>query len=131
MAGMEALVRAKYAGLDFDTHVDDLLARLQVKFAADFNDFAVSSLAIVILDAISYGLDTLSFYLDRRATDAFLATARTRRSVSRLCRQLGYKMGAAIVFFLWLISLLHSLQLGYITKCQSCSSKCLSKRLHV
>lgn len=91
-----SLNRARYAGLDFDTHNDDLRARLQVKYAADFNDFAISSLGIMLLDLTAYGLDTLSFYLDRRATDTFLSTARTRSSVSRTSRQLGYKMGGAV-----------------------------------
>lgn len=91
-----SLNRARYAGLDFDTHNDDLLARLQVKYAADFNDFSISSLGIMLLDLTAYGLDTLSFYLDRRATDTYLATARTRKSVARTSRQLGYKMGGAV-----------------------------------
>lgn len=90
------LNRARYAGLDFDTHYDDLLAQLQVKFAADFNDFTISSLGIMLLDLTAYGLDTLSFYIDRRATDNYLATARTRKSVARTSRQLGYKMGGAV-----------------------------------
>lgn len=94
--GFGTLNRARYAGLDFDTHNDDLRARLQVKFAADFNDFAVSSLGIMLLDLTAFGLDTLSFYLDRRATDTYLATARTRKTVARLARQLGYKMGGAV-----------------------------------
>lgn len=91
-----SLNRARYAGLDFDTHNDDLLARLQVKYASDFNDFAISSLGIMLLDLTAYGLDTLSFYLDRRATDTYLSTARTRKSVARTSRQLGYKMGGAV-----------------------------------
>ncbi len=91
-----SLNRVRYAGLDFDTIEDDLRAQLQLKFAASFNDFAVSSLGIVLLDIVAFGLDTLSFYLDRRATDTYLATARTRSSVSLLTRQLGYKMSAAV-----------------------------------
>jgi hypothetical protein len=89
------LVRVRYAGLDFDTHEDEILSRLQVKFAAVFNDFAVSSLGIMLVDIFSFGLDTLSFYLDRRATDNFLSTSRTLASASRLARQLGYKVGAS------------------------------------
>lgn len=90
------LNRALYAGLDFDTHNDDLRAQLQVRYAADFNDFAISSLGIMLLDLTAFGLDTLSFYLDRRATDTYLSTARTRKSVARASRQLGYKMGGAV-----------------------------------
>jgi len=90
------LVRAQYAAMDFNTHLDDFRARIQIKYASDYNDFAVSSLGIMLLDSMAFGLDTLSFYLDRRATDTYLATARTRKSVSRLTRQLGYKMRAAV-----------------------------------
>lgn len=90
------LTRVRYAGLDFDTLEDELRARLQVKFASSFNDFSVSSLGIVLLDVVSFGLDTLSFYLDRRATDTYLSTARTRRSVALLTRQLGYKMSGGV-----------------------------------
>ncbi len=90
------LVRAQYSGLDFNTHLDDLRARVQVKYAATYNDFAASALGMMLLDSVSFGLDTLSFYLDRRATDTYLSTARTRKSVARLTRQLGYKMRAAV-----------------------------------
>jgi len=96
MASSTTLNRAQYIGFDFDTHNDDLRARLQVQFAADFNDFAVSSLGIMLLDIVAFGLDTLSFYLDRRTSDAYITTARTRGAVSRLSRQLGYKMRAAV-----------------------------------
>lgn len=89
------LTRVRYAGLDFDTHEDEILARLQVKFASVFNDFAVSSLGIMLVDIFSFGLDTLSFYLDRRATDNFMVTTRTRASAARLARQLGYRPGPA------------------------------------
>lgn len=88
--------RVRYAGMDFETHLDDLLARLQVKFAADYNDFALASTGMMLIDLMAFGQDTLSFYLDRQATETYLSTARTRRAVSRLTRQLGYKMGGAV-----------------------------------
>lgn len=90
------LVRARYAGFDFDTHLDELRSRLQVQFASSFNDFQASSLGMMLLDGVAFGLDTMSFYLDRRATDAYLSTAITRKSVARTTRQLGYKMTAAV-----------------------------------
>jgi hypothetical protein len=90
------LNRVQYAGLDFPTIFDDLRSELQTKFAGEFNDFALSSLAIMLTDLSAYGLDTLSFYLDRRASDAYLETAQTRKAVARLARQLGYKMGGAV-----------------------------------
>lgn len=93
---VNSLNRVKFAGADFDTHNDDIRARTQIQFAAVFNEFALSSLGIVLIDQNSFGLSTLSFYLDRRATDLYLETARTRKSVARLTRQLGYKMRPAV-----------------------------------
>lgn len=93
---LSTLNRIKYAGLDFDSFEDEILARLQVNFASVYNDFAVSSIGIMLVDLFAYGLDTLAFYLDRRATDNFLSTCRTRKSAARAARQLGYKMGSAV-----------------------------------
>jgi hypothetical protein len=56
----------------------------------------LASLGMMLLDMIAYGLDSLSFYLDRRATEVYLTTARTRKGVARIARQLGYKMGGAV-----------------------------------
>lgn len=90
------LVRVRYSGMDFTSIEDELLSRLQVNFASVYNDFVESSLGIMLIDLFSFGLDTLSWYLDRRATDLFISTARTRKSVSRAARQIGYKMSPAV-----------------------------------
>ena len=90
------LNRVRFSGFDFDSHEDEIFARLQVEFAETFNDFAVSSLGIMLIDVFSFGLDSLSFYVDRRATDQYLFTARTRKSAARTSRQLGYKMAGAV-----------------------------------
>ena len=89
------LNRVRFSGFDFDSHEDEIFSRLQVKFAATFNDFAVSSLGIMLIDVFSFGLDSMSFYVDRRATDQYLATSRTRKAAARTSRQLGYKMSGA------------------------------------
>lgn len=92
----EALNRVQYTGLDFDTHEDDLRNQLQVNFASLYNDYAVSSAGIMLLDLIAYGLDTLSFYLDRRTADQYLMTARTAKAITRIARQLGYRVRGAV-----------------------------------
>ena len=92
---LQTLTQAKFSGYDFDTISDNLRAQLQIQFASNYNDFAASALGIVLLDSVAFGLDTLSFYLDRRATETYLQTALTRGAVARLTRQLGYKMAAA------------------------------------
>lgn len=96
MRDMSSLNRAIYSGYDFDSHTDELRARTQVLFASVFNDFAQSSLGILLLDHSAYALDTLTFYLDRRASDLLLPTARTRRAHVLHARQLGYKVRGAV-----------------------------------
>lgn len=94
--GINPLNKVRYAGFDFDTSVDELLARLQVEYGTDFNDFAQSSLGLLLIDLEAYGIDGMSFYLDRRASEVYMSTARTRRAVALLARQLGYKPRSAV-----------------------------------
>jgi len=93
---LQSLLSVKYSGLDFSTHLDDLRSRMQLVLGEKFNLLTSSVQGSVLLDTIGYALDSLSFYLDRRATDNYVATARTRRALSRLTRQLGYKMRPAV-----------------------------------
>lgn len=87
--------RVRYTARDFDTLVDDLLFRLKEKYGDTYNDFAATSTGMMLVDLIAFALDQLSFYEDRRAAEAFLATARHRTSVSKLTRQIGYRMSPA------------------------------------
>lgn len=88
--------RARFAGKDFFTFVDDIVARIQLLFVTEFNDFVASGTGQMLIDIVSWAAETLSFYIDRQATESYLATARTRRAVNRLARQIGYKMRAAV-----------------------------------
>lgn len=88
--------RVQYSGSDFFSHYDEVISRMQVQFASSFNDFVLSSMAIVLIDGISFIGDTLSFYLDRRASDQYLATSRSRTAVNINARQLGYKPGGSV-----------------------------------
>ena len=88
--------RARYAGKDFFTFVDDLVARIQALFVTEFNDFVTSGTGQMLIDTVAWASETLSFYIDRQATESYLVTARTRKGVVRLARQLGYKVSGAV-----------------------------------
>ena len=88
--------RARFAGKDFFTFVDDIVARVQALFVTEFNDFVASGTGQMLIDYVSWAAETLSFYIDRQASESFLETALLRRSVNRLARQVGYKVGAAV-----------------------------------
>lgn len=87
--------RARFASKDFFTFVDDLISRIQLLFVTEFNDFVSSGTGQMLIDIVSWACETLSFYIDRQASESYLATARLRRSVNRLVRQVGYKMAPA------------------------------------
>lgn len=88
--------RARFAGRDFYTFVDDLVARIQALFLTEFNDFVSSGTGQMLIDIVAWAGDTLAFYIDRQASESYLETARTRKAVARLSRQNGYKMRASI-----------------------------------
>ena len=88
--------RVRFAGKDFFTFVDDLIARIQILFVTEFNDFVASGTGVMLIDMVAWACETLSFYLDRQATESYIQTARTRRAINRLARQVGYKMRAAV-----------------------------------
>jgi len=88
--------RVRFAGKDFFTFVDDLIARIQLLFVTEFNDFVASGTGVMLIDMVGWACETLSFYLDRQATESYIETARTRRAINRLAKQVGYKMRAAV-----------------------------------
>lgn len=85
----------KYATKDFQSFFDSLLRRLKVEYGDEYNDFVTTSQGIMLIDLMSYGLSHLAWYMDRRASDNYLATARTREAVEPLTEQIGYKMQPA------------------------------------
>lgn len=88
--------RSRYSGKDFFTFVDDIVARIQALFVTEFNDFVASGTGQMLIDIVAWAAETLSFYVDRQATESYISTARTRKAVNRLARQLGYKMAASV-----------------------------------
>lgn len=88
--------RARFIGKDFFTFVDDLIARIQVQFVTEFNDFISSGVGVMLIDMVAWAGELLSFYIDRQASENYITTAKHRRSISRIARNVGYKMRAAV-----------------------------------
>lgn len=89
------LNEVKYSSRDFVSIADDLLRRLKVEYEEIYNDYATTSQGIMLRDLCAWAYAALTWYLDRTASDCFLATARTRAAVERLVEQIGYKMAPA------------------------------------
>ncbi len=89
------LNEVKYAARDFASMADELLRRLKIEYGTVYNDYASTSQGIMLRDLAAWAYAGLTWYLDRTASDCFLATARTRSAVERLVEQISYKMQPA------------------------------------
>ena len=89
------LNEVKFSARDFVSISDDLLRRLKIEYGEVYNDYASTSQGIMLRDLVAWAYAALSWYLDRTASDVYLATARTRSAVQRLVEQIAYKMGPA------------------------------------
>ena len=89
------LNEVRYSGKDFQSIFDSVLRRLKTEYSDIYNDYATSSLGVMLIDLMAYATAQLIWYLDRTSSDCFLDTARTRAAVARLVKQIGYKIAAA------------------------------------
>ncbi len=80
-----------YASRDFNALKEDLIQHTKRYYPETFKDFGDGSFGSIVLDAVAYVGDILSFYLDYQANETFLDTATERGNVIRLARQYGYR----------------------------------------
>jgi hypothetical protein len=80
-----------YTGRDYASLVDSLLDLAAVRLP-EWTDRSENDLGRVLLELFAYVGDTLTYYQDRIANEAFLATAVERRSVIDLLALIGYTL---------------------------------------
>jgi hypothetical protein len=89
----------KYTSRDFNSIKQDLVEHAKRYYPENYNDFNESSFGSMMLDAVSYVGDIMSFYLDYQVNESFLETALEPNNVRRLARRYGYKyVGAPAAF---------------------------------
>jgi hypothetical protein len=89
------LNQVQYSAMDFPTFFDSLLRRIKTLYSGVYNDFGSTSVGVMLVHIMAYGLSQLSWYLDRRTSDLYLETARSLSSITKLARQIGYKVTPA------------------------------------
>ena len=80
-----------YTHRDFETIREDLMEIAERFYPDTFQDFSEASFGALMLDAVAYIGDQLSFYLDYNVNESFLDTAFQFGNVVRHGRALGYK----------------------------------------
>jgi len=91
------ITRVSFIGKDFDTYVTEIESFLNQRFGTSiFNNFRVSGFGRTLIEMMSWGLSTLSWSLDRAATDMYLQTVEVPATAAILARFLGVKPNAAV-----------------------------------
>jgi hypothetical protein len=85
------LLPIDYTHRDFETIQQDLLEIAERFYPDSFQDFSEASFGSLMIDAVSYVGDQLSFYLDYNVNESFLDTAYQYSNVVRHGAVLGYK----------------------------------------
>jgi len=80
-----------YTNRDFQSIRDELMGIAERFYPDTFQDFSEASFGSLMLDAVAYVGDQLSFYLDYNVNESFLDTAYQRNNILRHGRILGYK----------------------------------------
>ncbi len=85
------LVPINYTHREFQSIRKDLLQIAERLYPDTFQDFSEASFGSMMIDAVSYVGDQLSFYLDYNVNETFLDTAYQYNNIVRHGRSLGYK----------------------------------------
>ena len=80
-----------YTSRDFNSIQEDLLNYAKRYYPEPFKDFSEASFGSLMLDAVAYVGDQLSFYLDYSVNESFLDTAYSYTNIARHGRVMGYK----------------------------------------
>jgi hypothetical protein len=80
-----------YLTKDYDGFRQGMLDRARV-LLPEWKSRSEADFGVVLVELVAYAADILSYYQDRVANEAYLATATQRRSVLELLRLIGYQI---------------------------------------
>jgi len=83
-------VNIKYTSREFDSIKADLIDHAQRYYPDNYKDFTTPSFGTMVLDAVAYVGDVLSYYLDYNVNESFLDTSIEFDNIRKHARSLGY-----------------------------------------
>ena len=91
MADKRENVKVNYLSRDFGTIKNDLIEHAERYYPDTFRDFSDAGFGALMIDAVSYIGDMLSFYVDYQANESFLVTANEYGNVLKHAETVGYR----------------------------------------
>lgn len=95
MALNDEINKVKYVAEDFDTYRNEATTFFQNNYPEDFNNLINTDIGNALMDQLAFAMGSLSFMINRRASELFLSTARLNKSIVKLARMLGYPIKPA------------------------------------
>jgi hypothetical protein len=92
MAIANEINRVQYIAEDFQTYRDEATQFFKTQYPEQFNNLIATDLGNALMDQIAFAMMSLSFMVNRRASELFLSTARLNSSITKLARMLGYSI---------------------------------------
>ena len=84
------IVPINYTHREFNSIRKDLMDIARRHYPENFQDFSEASFGSLMLDAVAYVGDQLSFYMDYSVNESFLDTAYSIKNILRHGKVLGY-----------------------------------------
>ena len=91
MADKRQNVKINYLSRDFTSIKNDLVEYAKRYYPDTYRDFSDAGFGSLMVDAVSYIGDVLSFYLDYQANESFLVTAIEYNNVLKHGQSIGYR----------------------------------------
>lgn len=83
-------VNIKYTSRDFESIKKDLVDHAKRYYPDNYKDFTTPSFGTMVLDAVAYVGDVLSYYVDYSVNESFLETSIEFDNIRKHARSLGY-----------------------------------------
>jgi len=82
----------QYLQLDFQSHYDALIQRIQARYPTGWNDFASGNFGTIFLDIASWSLALQAYTINRLVAENFISTLQLRESAVRLGNLVNYPL---------------------------------------
>jgi len=92
---MATETRFSYVVKDFSTLRNELISRIPT-YTPNWTDWSESDIGITLLELFCFMGDQLMFYLDNNTNENFLSTARIKRDVINICKQIAYQLDSRV-----------------------------------
>ena len=88
---MTKKINFNYLNRDFSTLKEDLKNYIKVYYPEQYNDFSESSVGMMLLELNAYVGDILSYHVDKNFNELWMDSAKNRKSIIQISKNLGYK----------------------------------------